>query len=85
MTTQHSTRAVNYQIPPKTGVSCRLTKPNMTSESRAYAIYERKAIGRGYPNLYARIAYYSGFLYCAFGRPYACVVTLATITTVSAG
>ena len=30
------------------------------------------------------IAYYSGFLYCSFGRPYACVVTQATCTTVSA-
>lgn len=31
------------------------------------------------------IAYYSGFLYCAFGRPYACVVTSAQAVTVSAG
>lgn len=30
------------------------------------------------------IAYYSGFLYCAFGRPYACVVTQSNCTTVSA-
>lgn len=30
------------------------------------------------------IAYYSGFLYCAFGRPYACVVTQDKCTTVSA-
>lgn len=30
------------------------------------------------------IAYYSGFLYCSFGRPYACVVTQDTCTTVSA-
>ena len=30
------------------------------------------------------IAYYSGFLYCAFGRPYACVVTQDACTTVSA-
>jgi creatinase len=30
------------------------------------------------------IAYYSGFLYCAFGRPYACVVTASRCTTVSA-
>ena len=30
------------------------------------------------------IAYYSGFLYCAFGRPYACVITADTCTTVSA-
>ena len=30
------------------------------------------------------VAYYSGFLYCAFGRPYACVVTADRCTTVSA-
>ncbi|MBY5972120.1 aminopeptidase P family protein [Ferrimonas balearica] len=30
------------------------------------------------------IAYYSGFLYCSFGRPYACVVTPEACTTVSA-
>ena len=30
------------------------------------------------------IAYYSGFLYCSFGRPYACVVTLKNNVVVSA-
>ena len=30
------------------------------------------------------IAYYSGFLYCSFGRPYGCVVTDAECITVSA-
>jgi len=30
------------------------------------------------------IAYYSGFLYCAFGRPFACVVTPERCVTVSA-
>jgi len=30
------------------------------------------------------IAYYSGFLYCSFGRPYACVVTASRCVTVSA-
>ena len=30
------------------------------------------------------IAYHSGFLYCSFGRPYACVVTGDTCTVVSA-
>lgn len=30
------------------------------------------------------IAYFSGFLYCAFGRPYGCVVTQDACTTVSA-
>lgn len=31
------------------------------------------------------IAYYSGFLYCSFGRPYACVVTHDHAITISAG
>jgi creatinase len=31
------------------------------------------------------IAYYSGFLYCAFGRPYALVVTPEDCVTISAG
>ena len=30
------------------------------------------------------IAYYSGFLYCSFGRPYACVITDQRCVTVSA-
>lgn len=30
------------------------------------------------------VAYYSGFLYCAFGRPYACVVTQSECVTISA-
>lgn len=30
------------------------------------------------------IAYFSGFLYCSFGRPYGCVVTQSACTTVSA-
>ncbi len=30
------------------------------------------------------VAYYSGFLYCSFGRPYACVVTAERCVTVSA-
>ncbi len=31
------------------------------------------------------IAYYSGFLYCSFGRPYALVVTYREVVTISAG
>lgn len=30
------------------------------------------------------VAYYSGFLYCAFGRPYGCVITKDSVVTVSA-
>ncbi|MGR3485014.1 MAG: aminopeptidase P family protein [Paracoccaceae bacterium] len=31
------------------------------------------------------VAYYSGFLYCAFGRPYACVVTDGACVVIGAG
>ena len=31
------------------------------------------------------VAYYAGFLYCSFGRPYACVVTPTDCVTISAG
>ena len=30
------------------------------------------------------IAYYTGFIYCSFGRPYGCVITQDKITTISA-
>ena len=30
------------------------------------------------------IAYYTGFIYCSFGRPYGCVITGNKITTISA-
>ena len=30
------------------------------------------------------IAYYTGFIYCSFGRPYGCVVTESKISTISA-
>ena len=30
------------------------------------------------------VAYYTGFIYCSFGRPYSCVVTKNKITTISA-
>jgi len=31
------------------------------------------------------VGYYSGFMYCSFGRPYACVVTQNDCVTISAG
>ena len=30
------------------------------------------------------VAYYTGFIYCSFGRPYACIVTKKNISTISA-
>ena len=30
------------------------------------------------------IAYYTGFIYCSFGRPYGCVITKKKISTISA-
>ena len=34
---------------------------------------------------YHNICYYSGFLYCSFGRNYGCVITADSATTISAG
>ncbi len=42
-------------------------------------------IGAAVFTSYHNINYYSGFLYCFFGRPYALVVTADTSTVVSAG
>ena len=30
------------------------------------------------------IAYYTGFIYCSFGRPYGCIITKKKISTISA-
>ena len=30
------------------------------------------------------VAYYSGFIYCSFGRPYGCIITQKKISTISA-
>lgn len=30
------------------------------------------------------VAYYTGFIYCSFGRPYGCIITQDKITTISA-
>ena len=30
------------------------------------------------------VAYYTGFIYCSFGRPYGCVITQTKISTISA-
>ena len=30
------------------------------------------------------VAYYTGFIYCSFGRPYGCVVTQNKVVTISA-
>jgi creatinase len=52
--------------------------------SRLRAIMSTRDIGAVVLTSMHNIAYYSGFLYCAFGRPYACVVTPDACTTVSA-
>ncbi len=31
------------------------------------------------------VAYYTGFLYCSFGRPYGCIITEKDVVTISAG
>jgi len=51
---------------------------------RLRAVMERRNIPAVLLTSMHNIAYYSGFLHCAFGRPYACVVTRDRCTTVSA-
>jgi len=48
-------------------------------------IMDEKGLGAVVLTSMHNIAYYSGFLYCAFGRPYALVVTPETSVTISAG
>ncbi len=48
------------------------------------AIMARRGIDAAVLTSMHCVAYYSGFLYCSFGRPYACVVTQEAATTVSA-
>ncbi|WP_370210950.1 aminopeptidase P family protein [Roseovarius sp.] len=49
------------------------------------AIMEEASIGAVVLTSMHNIAYYSGFLYCAFGRPYGLVVTASDCVTISAG
>ena len=49
------------------------------------AIMDRTGVQAAVFTSMHNIAYYSGFLYCAFGRPYALVVTASECVTISAG
>lgn len=51
---------------------------------RLRAIMAQKNVAATVLTSMHNVAYYSGFLYCSFGRPYACVVTHDSITVVSA-
>ncbi len=48
------------------------------------AIMEEQELGAVLLTSMHNIAYYSGFLYCSFGRPYGCVVTPDKVVTISA-
>ncbi|MCB1367714.1 MAG: aminopeptidase P family protein [Rhodobacteraceae bacterium] len=49
------------------------------------AILSENGLGAAVLTSMHNIAYYSGFLYCSFGRPYALVVTADKAVTISAG
>ena len=55
-----------------------------TRLARLRAVMEQRDIPVVLLTSMHNIAYYSGFLQCAFGRPYGCVVTPDRCTTVSA-
>ena len=52
--------------------------------ARLRAVMARRDIPAVLMTSMHNIAYYSGFLYCSFGRPYGCVITQDRCTTVSA-
>ncbi|MEE9313621.1 MAG: aminopeptidase P family protein [Rhizobiaceae bacterium] len=69
------------------GEKASLPFPNSEYENRLShlrAAMEEKGVRACVFTSMQTIAYYSGFLYCSFGRPYACVVTDQKCTTVSA-
>ncbi len=49
------------------------------------AIMDEMGVGAAVLTSMHNVAYYSGFLYCAFGRPYTVVVTETECVTISAG
>ncbi len=48
-------------------------------------IMEKKGIDAVLISSMHNVAYYSGFLYCSFGRTYGCMITLKEVVTITAG
>ncbi|GGM10145.1 creatinase [Pseudooceanicola nanhaiensis] len=70
------------------GAKATLPFPELEYETRLRGLrrsMDEKGLGAAVLTSMHNIAYYSGFLYCAFGRPYALVVTPDSSVTISAG
>ena len=70
------------------GAKATLPFPELEYETRLRGlrrIMDEKGLGAAVLTSMHNIAYYSGFLYCAFGRPYALVGTPDSSVTISAG
>ena len=48
-------------------------------------IMESKGVHAAVLTSMHNVAYYTGFLYCSFGRPYGCIITPTEVVTISAG
>ena len=71
----------------KNGTKSKLPFSNKEYESRLSKI--REIMGTSNLDMIIltsmhNVAYYTGFIYCSFGRPYGCVITQKKITTISA-
>ena len=53
--------------------------------SKLRVIMASKGIDAALMTSMQNVAYYSGFLYCSFGRPYGCIITEKDVVTISAG
>ena len=52
--------------------------------NRLRSVMEKNNLGMIILTSMHNIAYYTGFIYCSFGRPYGCIVTNKKISTISA-
>ena len=52
--------------------------------SRLRSVMDKKNLDMIILTSMHNIAYYTGFIYCSFGRPYGCVITKDKISTISA-
>ena len=86
MTTHNDTRPQSYRF--HNGQKARLAFDTVEYEARIAGLRAQMGMlgvdAAVFTSMH-NIAYYSGFLYCAFGRPYGLVVTASDCVTISAG
>ena len=71
----------------KNGDKVKLPFSNQEFNNRVYNLrsaMDKKNLDMAILTSMHNIAYYTGFIYCSFGRPYGCIITKDKIYTISA-